>query len=83
MQSKLQMLLSPRCAAKSKRSGKPCQSPAVTGHKVCRMHGARGGAPNGNRNALKSGCFTCEALELRHMIAELTRDGRKLARGIN
>jgi hypothetical protein len=26
--------------------------------------------------------FTCEALELRHMIAELTRDGRQLAQSI-
>ena len=32
-----------RCQAKSKRSGKPCRAPAVRG--VCRMHGARGGAP--------------------------------------
>jgi uncharacterized protein YjcR len=46
------------------------------------MHGAGGGARKGNRNALKHGSFTCEALELRRMIAELSRDGRKLARGI-
>jgi hypothetical protein len=39
----------PRCGAKSKRSGLPCQSPAVRGHRVCRMHGARGGAPDGKR----------------------------------
>ena len=36
-----------RCTAKSKRSGKPCKSPAVRGWKVCRMHGAGGGAPTG------------------------------------
>src|SRR3954447_20095797 len=39
----------PRCRAKSKRTGLPCQSPAVRGHRVCRMHGARGGAPEGKR----------------------------------
>src|SRR5215211_2072954 len=41
-----------RCKARSKRTGKPCGSPAVRGHRVCRMHGARGGAPSGKRNGL-------------------------------
>jgi hypothetical protein len=40
----------PRCHAKSRRTGKPCRAPAVRGWKVCRMHGARGGAPEGKRN---------------------------------
>ena len=30
--------------------GKPCRAPAVRGYQVCRMHGARGGAPEGKRN---------------------------------
>ncbi|CAN5692268.1 hypothetical protein BH24GEM1_BH24GEM1_31800 [soil metagenome] len=34
-----------RCSAKSKRSGEPCRSPAVTGRATCRMHG--GTAPRG------------------------------------
>ena len=46
-----------RCRAKSKRSGKPCQAPAVKGWSVCRMHGAGGGAPLGNKNALKHGLY--------------------------
>ena len=46
-----------RCHAKSKRSGLRCQAPAVRGHSVCRMHGAGGGAPRGNRNALKHGAL--------------------------
>lgn len=33
----------PRCSAKSKRSQKPCNNPAIKGGTVCRMHG--GGAP--------------------------------------
>jgi len=37
----------PQCTARSKRTGQPCRSPAVRGWKVCRMHGARGGAPEG------------------------------------
>jgi len=40
----------PRCTARSKRTGKPCCAPAVRGWEVCRMHGARGGAPVGKRN---------------------------------
>ncbi len=31
----------PRCKARSKRSGNPCQSPAVNGWAVCRFHGAK------------------------------------------
>ncbi len=33
----------PRCTAKSKSTGKGCQSPAIAGGTVCRMHG--GSAP--------------------------------------
>ena len=48
--SKLAMHQALRCKARSKRTGKPCQSPAVRGWAVCRMHGARGGAPKGEAN---------------------------------
>jgi hypothetical protein len=41
---------SPRCSATSKLTKKPCQAPAVNGWTVCRFHGARGGAPKGERN---------------------------------
>ena len=53
-----------KCHAKSKRSGFRCRSPAVRGASVCRMHGAGGGAPARNRNALKHGAFTAETLGL-------------------
>ena len=78
MQSALLMHLSPKCQATSKRSGKPCQSPAVKGKTVCRMHGTGGGAPVGNRNALRHGRYTAEAIGTRRLIAELVREGRKL-----
>lgn len=39
-----------RCSATSKRTGQPCRAPAVKGFSVCRMHGARGGAPKGVGN---------------------------------
>jgi hypothetical protein len=37
----------PKCTAKSKRTGKRCKGPAVTGWRVCRFHGAGGGHPAG------------------------------------
>jgi hypothetical protein len=71
--------LAPRCKARSKRSGKPCRSPAVRGFKVCRMHGG-GGAPIGNRNALKHGQFTYEAIAMRHELGDLVRESRRLVK---
>ena len=64
-----------RCGAKTRR-GKPCQSPAVNGKRRCRMHGgAEGsGAPKGNRNALKHGLYTKEAIEERKKLRKFIRD---------
>ncbi len=68
------MLSSPRCGAKT-RSGKPCRSPAVAGRRRCRMHGGAdgSGAPHGNRNALKHGLYTREAIERRRQLRALLR----------
>jgi hypothetical protein len=64
----------PRCTAMSKRTRKPCQAPAVRGWSVCRSHGARGGAPKGERNgAYKNGYNTVEAVEDRRQFRELMR----------
>ena len=73
------MLMSPRCGAKT-RSGASCCSPAVKGKKRCRMHGgAKGfGAPKGNRNALKHGAYTREALAQRAHLAVLQEAQRLL-----
>jgi uncharacterized protein YjcR len=49
----------------------------VRGSSVCRMHGANGGAPKGNRNALKHGEFTVEGLALRRQISALSRMARE------
>jgi hypothetical protein len=52
---------SPRCSATSKRTKKPCMAPAVNGWTVCRFHGARGGAPKGERNGMyRHGLYTIE-----------------------
>jgi hypothetical protein len=69
-----------RCHAKSKRSGESCRSPAVRGHSVCRMHGAGGGAPQGNGNALKHGEFTAEGRAMKRQISALARMARETIR---
>jgi hypothetical protein len=62
----------PRCKARSKRTGQPCRSPAVRGWKVCRMHGARGGAPEGKRNGnYRHGARTKATIELWRFIKSL------------
>jgi hypothetical protein len=72
---------SPRCRAKSKRSGQTCKAPAVNGYRVCRMHGAGGGAPKGIRNGkYKHGCFTGEAKVLIRHLNMLDRLLRRLPR---
>jgi uncharacterized protein YjcR len=73
------MLASPRCGAKT-RSGKPCRSPAVAGKKRCRMHGGApgSGAPKGNKNALRHGMYTREAIEERRALRQLMRESKKL-----
>lgn len=71
------MRVSLRCGART-RAGTPCQSPAVTGKKRCRMHGgAKGsGAPKGNNNALKHGLYTAEAKEFKKYVQDTLRKGR-------
>jgi len=77
MKSKLPMHMSPRCSARSKRTGRRCQAPAVRGWTVCRFHGARGG-PKGPRNgSYKHGLFTAEAVEFRRTVSALVRASRK------
>ena len=73
------MLASPRCGART-RSGMPCRSPAVVGKKRCRMHGgAKGsGATLGNKNALKHGAYTRDALERRAQLRGLLREARNV-----
>jgi hypothetical protein len=78
MNSRLPMHRSPRCSARSKRTGEPCRAPAVRGWRVCRFHGARGGGPKGKRNGnYKHGLFTEEAVYMRHTISALVRASRQ------
>ncbi len=68
----------PRCSATSKRTGKPCQAPAVRGWTVCRFHGAGGGGPRSKRNGMyKHGLYTDEAIEERRALSALLRASRE------
>jgi uncharacterized protein YjcR len=46
------------------------------------MHGASGGAPKGNKNALKHGEFTAEGLALKRQISALARMTRETMEAI-
>jgi len=63
---------------------KPCLSPAVSGKKRCRMHGGApgSGAPRGNKNALKHGRYTREAIEERRQLRTFLRQSRRLIQKI-
>ena len=46
----------------------------------CRMHGGKSpGAPKGNKNALKDGRYTAEAIASRREVAAIIRTMRALA----
>ena len=79
MHKQLRINRAPRCLAQT-RSGKPCQSPAVKGKRRCRMHGGASGsgAPNGNRNALRHGRYTAQAIAMRREMRALLRRSREL-----
>lgn len=51
-----------RCKAKSKRTGERCRRLATPGFEVCYYHGAGGGAPKGNKNAVKHGVYVDKLL---------------------
>lgn len=65
--------LSPRCGARRKYDGKPCQSPAANGKDRCRMHGGakKSGAPKRNKNALKHGYYSHSQSALRKLCNDI------------
>lgn len=71
--------IAPRCTATSKRSGFQCRGPAVRGWNVCRCHGARGGAPKGERHGLyRHGAYTGEAIAMRREVRALFVAAREM-----
>jgi len=71
----------PRCTAHSKRTGQPCQAPAVTGWYVCRFHGAHGGHQAGQAHpSWRHGIRARRWLEERRLLNELVREAREIER---
>lgn len=67
-----------QCAATSKRTGRRCRAPAVTGWKVCRFHGAGGGQKAGSENArFKHGFYSMREIEYRKSIRRLLTCARQ------
>jgi hypothetical protein len=82
MQSSLPMHLSQRCGARTRKHSR-CRSPAMTNGR-CRMHGGMSpGAPRGNKNALKHGRYTADAIARRREISGLMRSMRSLAKSLD
>ena len=75
--AKYAFLMSPRCGAKT-RSGTLCKSPAMKNGR-CRLHGGKStGPPKGNKNALKHGFYTRDAITHRRYIRQLLKDSQAL-----
>ena len=56
----------PRCRAMAKSTRERCKCPAGRGWRVCRLHGAGGGAPRGKAHPnYKHGLRTKEAVAMR------------------
>jgi glucans biosynthesis protein len=64
-----------RCGARLREGGSCARLPAA-GKRRCRRHGGvpNWGAPKGNRNALKHGADTAEAIAQRRAISAFIRD---------
>lgn len=74
---------SPRCTATAKTTGCRCKAPAVKGWQVCRMHGARGGAPFGPANGRwRHGDRTKASEDMRRAMAQLVREARETAQAL-
>lgn len=68
----------PRCTATAKSTGMRCAAPAARERNVCRCHGARGGAPKGERHGLyRHGLYTGEAIEIRRQTRALFAAARE------
>ena len=68
--------LLPRCNATAKTTGVRCKQAAMKNGK-CHWHGGKStGAPVGNRNALKNGFHTREAIENGKAVQQFLKDCR-------
>lgn len=68
----------PRCKAMAKTTLCRCKGPAVKGWSVCRMHGAKGGAPSGPANGRwRHGNRTKETDAMRRALSELMAEAKR------
>ena len=73
----------PRCNAMAKTTRCRCKGPAVKGWSVCRMHGARGGAPFGQANGRwRHGNRTRDAEAMRLALSEMMAEARMTAQAV-
>ncbi len=72
---------SSRCGAKTRRTGKPCQCPAMPNGK-CRIHGGKSpGSPKGTAATnYRNGRWTQEAIAERRELSALMLESRELMR---
>ena len=72
-----------RCLAKTRRTGEPCQKPALKGRNRCQIHGGRAGAPSGPRNgAFIHGKCTKSAIMQRRADMKRVKALERLARQV-
>ena len=77
------LLSAPRCTATAKSTRWRCNAPAVKGWSVCRMHGARGGAPSGPANGRwRHGERTKASEDMRRVLGQLMREARETAKAL-
>lgn len=73
----------PRCTATAKTTRCRCKGPAVKGWSVCRMHGAKGGAPSGPANGRwRHGNRTRSTEAMRRDLVELMALARQTAKAL-
>lgn len=73
----------PRCTATAKTTRCRCKGPAVKGWNVCRMHGARGGAPSGPANGRwRHGNRTRASEAMRRALSDLVTQARRTAKAL-
>ena len=73
----------PRCTATAKSTRCRCKAPAVKGWSVCRMHGARGGAPSGPANGQwRHGDRTKASEAMRRALAALMTQARDTVKAL-
>jgi len=73
----------PKCQAVAKSTGRRCGNIAMKGKNVCHIHGGKSsGAPKGNMNALKHGCYTAKAIAERRYMREFIKEALRLIKEI-